>query len=266
MIGKDRIITALWALPLLAAGVVYLPPFGIACVFGLLAAVGQWELYRFHFKDGLPGFAWAGCIAGALVVVGALCPSNPYLYLAIGVALVVLLRMGSSRPMESAITEVGVVVLGLAYVAGMLLHIPLLRDAPVGGIGWLFFLMLVTWSGDAAAYFVGSKIGKTKLTAVSPNKTVEGTLGGIAFSIITAYIGMSFVPGLSLWDPLFIGILMGVLALLGDLVESLFKRGAGVKNSSTLIPAHGGVMDKLDAFLFTAPALYYYLSLVVWVR
>jgi phosphatidate cytidylyltransferase len=262
MIGKDRIITAVWTLPLLAAGVVYLPVWGIACLFGLLAAVGQWELYRFHFKNGLPAFAWVGCIAGALVVAGALGP-HPYLPLALGAALVLILRMGSSRPMESAITEAGVVVLGLAYVAVLLSHFPLLRQAE-GGIGWLFFVMLVTWSGDAAAYFVGSKIGKTKLTAVSPNKTVEGTLGGIVASIIAAYIGMSFVPGLCLWDPLFIGILMGILALLGDLVESLFKRGAGVKDSSTLIPGHGGVMDKLDAFLLTAPGLYYYLTLVVW--
>lgn len=262
MLGKDRIITALWMLPLVAAAVTLTPDWGFALLFGLLAAVGQWELYRFHFRGRLPGFAWIGCVAGLLVVMGVL-QSAAYLPLAAGAALVLVARMGADRPMETALAEAAIVILGLVYVAGLLAHVPLLRGLE-GGIRWVFFLMLVTWANDAAAYYVGSKLGKTKLTAVSPNKTVEGTLGGMLFAVLAAYGGMTFVPDLGPSDPLLIGLIIGLLALLGDLVESLFKRGAGVKDASNLIPGHGGVMDKLDAFLFTAPGLYYYLTLVVW--
>ncbi len=262
MPGKDRIITALWTLPLLTAAVVYAPSWGFALLFGLLAAVGQWELYRFHFKDGLPAVAWLGCFTGLLVVLGTL-EGAVLPVLAASFVLLLVARMGADRPMATALTEAAVVILGLVYVAALLAHVPLLREVQ-GGVRWVFFLLLVTWANDAAAYYVGSKWGKTRLTTVSPNKTVEGTLGGFACAVAAAYAGMTFVSGLCLWDPLFIGLMTGVLALLGDLVESLFKRGAGVKDSSTLIPAHGGVMDKLDAFLFTAPGLYYYLTLTVW--
>ncbi|MBI5137646.1 MAG: phosphatidate cytidylyltransferase [Nitrospirae bacterium] len=263
MIGKERLITAAWALPLLAAALVYLPPAGIAGLVALAAATGQWELYRFHFKGRLPAFAWAGCAVGALVVLGGLSGPNPLLPMAAGTAVILVLRMGAERPMESALAEAAVVVLGVAYVALLLSHVVLLAGAEEG-VRWLFFLLLVTWANDAAAYYIGSRHGRTSLTAVSPNKTVEGTLGGIACSVAAAYLGLLFVPGLDGWDPLCIGLLLGALALLGDLAESLFKRGAGVKDASTLIPGHGGLMDKLDAFLFTAPGLYYYLSLVVW--
>jgi len=109
---------------------------------------------------------------------------------------------------------------------------------------------------------VGSRLGRTRLTEVSPKKTVEGTLGGLAASVAAAYLGWLFVPLAWGWDPLFIGLLLGVAALLGDLVESLFKRAAGVKDSSALIHGHGGVLDKVDSFLFTGPALLYYLSVV----
>jgi len=261
VLGKDRLITAGWMLPLLAAAVIYLPPLGMAAVFGLVATIGQWELYRFHFKGGLPAFAWAGCLAGFMVVVG-MQSATPLLAPVCGVILVLILRLGSDRDMADALGEAAVVVLGLLYVAVLLGHLGLLHQLEEGA-RWLFFLMLVTWSGDAAAYYVGSTMGRRKLTLVSPNKTVEGTLGGIGASIGAAYLGMTFTSGLCWWDPLWIGLLLGVCALLGDLTESLFKRGASVKDSSDLIPGHGGILDKVDAFLYTGPALYYYLTFVV---
>jgi len=260
--GKDRLITAAVALPLLAAAIVWLPGWGLAVLIGLVAAGGQWELYRMHFGAApLPAAAWLGCAAGLAVVATAPSGGAPSV-LAGGVVLVLLARLLSGRPYASALAETGAVVLGLAYVAYLLSHVVLLRVGP-DGVRWVFFLLLVTWTGDAAAYYVGSRFGRTRLTEVSPGKTVEGTGGGLAASVLAAYAGWGFVPGLSAWDPLWIGLLMGGLAVLGDLVESVFKRGAGVKDSSNLIPAHGGILDKVDSFLFTGPALFYYLTAFV---
>ncbi|MDH4229164.1 MAG: phosphatidate cytidylyltransferase [Nitrospirota bacterium] len=266
MLGKDRLITAAVALPLVGAAVAWLPSALFAVLIAAVSAAGMWELYRFRFPGGLTTAAWIAVVAGFFVVAAA--PLHWQL-LAPAVLLVLVARLASGR-VADALGDCGALVLGLVWVALLLSHVPLLHaaadGAEGGGFRWVFFLMLVTWSGDAAAYYTGRTIGRRRLTTVSPNKTVEGTLGGVLASIAAAYLGSLFVPGLSPLDPLAIGLLLGVLALLGDLVESLFKREAGVKDSSNLIPAHGGVLDKLDAFLFTGTGLYYYLAWMVWVR
>jgi phosphatidate cytidylyltransferase len=254
-----RLITAAVALPPLGAAVIWLPPWALALLLGVVAAVGQWELYRMYFPAGaLPACAWLGC-AGGLAVVAAAPAGDAGAALGVGVLAVLIARLFSGRPREGAIPEAAVAVLGMAYVAFLLSHVAALR-AGSHGVRWVFFLLLVTWAGDSAAYFVGSRFGRLRLTEVSPGKTVEGTLGGLAAAIAAAYAGWLFVPFSNPWDPFRLGLLLGVAAVLGDLVESLFKRGAGVKDSSALIPGHGGVLDKLDSFLFTGTALLYYLS------
>lgn len=263
MAGRDRLITAAVALPVLAAGVLLLPPWAFALILGVIAAGGQWELYRMHFPKDMPGAVWPALAGGVLVV--AVTPAGHRLEALVLALLVVLVaRLLSGRPHAAALGETGVLALGLFYVAFLLSHVAALDAA--GGARWVFFLLFVTWSGDASAYWIGSRFGQRRLTEISPGKTVEGTLGGIAASVAAAYVGMTFAPGLSALDPLWIGLSLGVLAVLGDLTESLFKRGAGVKDSGALIPGHGGVLDKLDSFLFTAPALFYYLTAFVWAR
>lgn len=262
MAGRDRLITAAVALPLLAAGVIFLPPWGLALILGGIAAGGQWELYRMHFTGALPGAAWPALAGGVLVVAATPLGYGPTA-LAAAALVVPLVRLLSGRAQATALGETGVLALGLLYVAFLLSHVAALHAAP-HGVRWVFYLLLVTWAGDASAYYVGSRFGRRRLTEVSPGKTVEGTLGGIAASVAAAYLGMTFAPGLSAPDPLWIGLALGVLAVLGDLTESLFKRGAGIKDSGRLFPGHGGVLDKLDSFLFTAPALFYYLTAFVW--
>lgn len=262
MASKGRLLTAAWALPLVAAAVLYLPNCWFALVIGLVAAVGQWELYRMHFKDGLPLFAWAACGVGLLTVASA-SSALPWMWPTLGAIVILSLRLIAARPMPTAIGEAGIAVGGVLYIAVLLSHIAQLHGLDEG-FRWVFLLMAVTWCGDASAYYVGSRIGKTKLTEISPNKTLEGTLGGIVGSIVAACLALPFLPDLCWWHAPVIGLILGVCGAAGDLVESLFKRGAGVKDSSNLIPSHGGIMDKIDSFLFTAPALFYFLSQVVW--
>ncbi|HEU0264987.1 MAG TPA: phosphatidate cytidylyltransferase, partial [Geobacterales bacterium] len=150
-------------------------------------------------------------------------------------------------------------LLGVCYVPLLLSHLVLLR-ALSDGVLWIFLMMTVVMSSDTAAYYVGSAIGRHKLyPAVSPNKSVEGAMGGLAGSVVGALIFRTlFFPSLPLGHLLLVALILGLLAQTGDLFESLLKRSFGVKDSGTLIPGHGGVLDRIDSILFAAPAAYYY--------
>jgi phosphatidate cytidylyltransferase len=166
----------------------------------------------------------------------------------------------SSRPLEQALPGTAVCVLGTLYVgmlSGSLLRLRL--DFEVGA-QLVFFLLLVVWLGDAGAYYVGRSLGRRKLSPrVSPKKTIEGGLGGMATSLVTAtVIHFTFLPEFPLVHALIAAALLSVAGVVGDLAESLWKRSADVKDSGTLIPGHGGFLDRFDSILFTAPILYTY--------
>jgi len=132
--------------------------------------------------------------------------------------------------------------------------------------GWLLTHMLLvlvaTWSTDTFAYFVGTHLGKHKLApVVSPNKSVEGSVGGVAGSILVVLVVGLAGGQLSVLDCVVLGIGIGIIGQLGDLLESAFKRMTGVKDSGRLIPGHGGILDRFDSLYFTAPLVYYYIKL-----
>jgi phosphatidate cytidylyltransferase len=133
--------------------------------------------------------------------------------------------------------------------------------------GYTIIAILATiWICDSAAYYIGSAMGKHKLfPRVSPNKSWEGAIGGFIFSILAAitakYVALEY---LSVGNALVIGVIVGVFGQIGDLVESALKRDAGVKDSSTLLPGHGGVLDRFDSLLFVAPLIYFYLDYIVF--
>lgn len=139
-----------------------------------------------------------------------------------------------------------------------------LDSAPAGG--WIVLLILSIWVCDTAAYIGGSYLGRHKLMPrISPNKSVEGTVLGFIFAVLTAWLCHGwFVQGLRLQDSLIIGAIGGSLGQYGDLFESMFKRDAGVKDSSGLIPGHGGILDRFDSLTITAPALYLYLHFLAF--
>jgi phosphatidate cytidylyltransferase len=118
--------------------------------------------------------------------------------------------------------------------------------------------------GDVGAYFVGNMIGRHSLIPrISPNKTVEGTLGGLAFSLVTAVVSKSYLPSFPYGHLIALGILLGILALIGDLAESLLKRDCGVKDSGTSLSGFGGMLDLIDSLLFTAPIFYFYVEVLM---
>ncbi|MCG8403027.1 MAG: phosphatidate cytidylyltransferase, partial [Firmicutes bacterium] len=129
---------------------------------------------------------------------------------------------------------------------------------------WLIFLLVCTWSSDTGAYLVGRKWGKRKMApSLSPGKTVEGAAGGVLGSLLAAALVAVFYRELPELPVLVLGVLVGVAAQVGDLMESALKRQAGVKDSGRLIPGHGGILDRFDSMLFTAPLVYYYVGLII---
>jgi phosphatidate cytidylyltransferase len=152
---------------------------------------------------------------------------------------------------------------GLIYVGFLGSHLIFLRDAP-NGRDWVLLALFATFATDTAAYLVGRLLGRTKIApAVSPGKTLEGSLGGIAAGIAAVLVlnwaldtgaGAEIIP---------LALLLPLAAQLGDLTESLIKRGAGLKDASRVIPGHGGFLDRIDSLLFTIPLVYYYLTWIV---
>jgi phosphatidate cytidylyltransferase len=164
-------------------------------------------------------------------------------------------------------------VWGLFYPAVFFGFMILLRELPnelgmeykLGG-KWLLLMLIIIWICDTAAYFIGKAVGKHKLFfRISPHKTVEGAVAGLVFSFITAYIfHLTYIEDLTLLQCMIIALIAGTIGQIGDLVESLFKRDAGVKDSSNLLPGHGGMLDRFDAPLFVAPVVYLYLKFIVF--
>jgi phosphatidate cytidylyltransferase len=155
---------------------------------------------------------------------------------------------------------------GLIYIVGGMSFFILLRDfdlKPFDNTKALWLVLLTTWATDTGAYFVGRFIGKNKLAKnISPNKTIEGVFGGIFSSIIVAFLLSSFYGLFSFYWVIY-GILIGVIAIVGDLFESSIKRDMGVKDFGYIIPGHGGMLDRFDSLLFTVPFTYHFICLII---
>lgn len=186
-----------------------------------------------------------------------------------GVFVALLLIPASYVFMKGSIDEAlpssAIAVMATLYV-GMLggSLIRMRGDFPVGP-KLVFFLLIVVWIGDAGAYYTGKALGKHKLSPrISPKKTVEGLVGGIVTSTIAAtVIHFTFFPEFPLPHAVVAGVILSACGVIGDLAESLWKRSADVKDSGTLIPGHGGFLDRFDSIFFTAPILYTHWSLIV---
>lgn len=259
-----RVVTAGVLLPVLWVTIKIAPP----AVFSILAltfiGVACWECCRMFAGDGGRPFTGLG-VAGGLAVVWSFVgfdpsygPELPLIWLT-ALTLIVAMWKGSS-PQEMLQTVVATlfpvlfVGLALAFLVG-------LRGMPGNdGEDLLMLLFACVIFADTAAFYVGTAVGKRPMAPViSPNKSWEGGVAGVAASVLAALIAhFWFYQRLPLLHALFLGGVLGIAAVLGDLAESMVKRSAGVKDSSHLLPGHGGVLDRMDSLLFAGPLLYYY--------
>jgi phosphatidate cytidylyltransferase len=204
-----------------------------------------------------------------------------FLFSILGILYLSALILVIKGKTEGATSNLALSLLGFFYVAGLFSYLILLREMPsriildrfaslttsykMGGV-WIVYLLLCIWSCDTFAYFIGAPLGKHPLSPrVSPKKTVEGFGGGILGAIAAAFFShFVFFSSAQLKDLLIISMIVAFVGQVGDLTESLFKRDAQFKDTSNIIPGHGGILDRFDSLLFVSPLVYYYLKFVVY--
>ncbi len=174
----------------------------------------------------------------------------------------------AGREKTGRVTMIPFMVLGPVYVGFLLSHGLALRELD-GGAGyardWLLFTVLVTFATDTGAFFTGKAVGRHLMVpAVSPGKTWEGAIGGFVLATgVAAGLGALLDLDAAVWQAALVGVAVGAMAQLGDLAESRIKRAAGVKDAGSILPGHGGVLDRLDSIVFTLPVVYYLVALVL---
>jgi phosphatidate cytidylyltransferase len=224
---------------------------------------GLREFYRLTLPENRLREKAAGVALGLLFPVGVYFGQEETVLTVMALAVVVLFILFVAKPgrLDAVASHLAITLFGVIYVGFLLSYILFVGIQP-RGTHWVFFLLFTVWSGDTIAYFTGTLIGKHKLyPKISPKKSVEGLLGGLAGSIAAALLFQGFLlPDVGFIHAVLLGFFMMILGQVGDFGESMIKRSVKVKDSSRLIPGHGGVLDRIDSFLFTAPFLYYYLQ------
>lgn len=269
-----RTLTAVIAAPL-ALAILYVGDWALAALLAVVSALAARELFNMAEHRGVRPLVGVGmALAGILpllvhahfrgvfttpLVVG------PVLVLAV-LALAIWQRGVDGRPLAA----VAVTIFGVIYTGGMFSYGYLLRydrytipAEPLAGTALVAFPVVLTWVSDIGAYFVGRALGRRKLIpSVSPGKTVAGAIGALVACAVVSplyvrwVLGPAAQLGMTVGRAIVFGVIISIAAQLGDLAESLLKREAGVKDSSHLIPGHGGVLDRLDAMIFTLPVAY----------
>ena len=256
---KTRLITAFFLIPLIL-GSVY---FGGLVIFGLVSAallVAGYDWLEMARHAGDQPLSWLGLALIALILLDAQAQSDFARALLAG-ALVASLTIGVLRPREGWLAGWAITIAGALYVGWFGAYFLFVRALP-NGIVWTMLALVTAWLTDTGAYLAGTRLGRHKFfPAISPKKTWEGAIGGWIAAPLTM-LALGWLFSLPLLHCAILGFLIGIAATFGDLAESLLKRQTGVKDSSNIVPGHGGMLDRLDSLLFTAVVTFYYL---VWV-
>jgi phosphatidate cytidylyltransferase len=276
----QRLLSAAILLPLLVV-VIWWSVWSVAAIVGLATVVGLIELYGVLRQGGYQPRIVVG-VASALAIVlaiwfqamGGVDVLMPLVTCLIIIGLVVELAYPQQ---PGSLPAWGLTFAGAFYIAWLLSHFILLRSfnapplhvsifTPLGmqpGVAWIYYVCAITWLQDTSAYFVGRLFGRHKLAPIlSPKKTWEGAAGGMFGAILTGIVCVPLLGlPITLLQGALLGLIGGIVGPLGDLSESLIKRQVGLKDAGNLIPGHGGILDRADSLLFTAPILYYLIRL-----
>lgn len=269
---KKRIITSIWFVSLLVVVVWFggEPGFtALMVVFSILAAL---EFYHMVAGSKVSPLSCFGLVWVSLFILSrnsqVISALEPYLNAALITPLLLttavippLFWLLSRRQKEGAFATWAWTIAGILYIGWLLSHMVALRGLE-DGRNWVFFVLFVTWLSDTTAFFTGRRLGRHKLApSISPGKTWEGAIGGIGGAIAMSVLFFTPTPfqlSLAYWQVIPLSIGVSVLGQAGDVVESLLKRNMGAKDSGTLMPGHGGILDRMDSMIFAGVLVYYY--------
>lgn len=256
-----RVLSAIVLLPVVL-GAAYLGGPSFAVAVAVAALLAGYEFYRMMRKAGYEPFYLAGLALIAVLMLDAYYPNQGISrWGAAGAVMLLMVWQILRGGAQGFLANWALTLAGALYVAGLAGHLISVRNLPQG-LGWLLLTFATTWTCDTAAYFAGKWWGKRGFFAhVSPHKTREGAIAGFLAGTLSTVIAGRWM-GLFLWQSLALGALLVLGITFGDLSESLLKRQVGVKDSGSLIPGHGGVLDRIDSLLFAGVIVYYF---VVWV-
>ena len=262
--SAKKIIVALVLLPFFIALIGWGKPWMLLVVALVLGAgLGGWESAKIAFGDNDRSFQYLSILLSMVLCLASSTGNEMNIVIAlIGSFFVAFLLAGLvSADLSQALPRTAKTMFVAIYPGLLMGYLVALKSyEPIAnGCKLVMVLFALVWINDAGAYFAGNFFGKRKLAPrISPNKTWEGAIGGFSAAVILgALIGM-FSPFYNFQQGLILGVVLGVVGPLGDLVESAIKRGAGVKDSGTLLPGHGGILDRIDSVIACAPILYYY--------
>jgi len=261
-----RILVAVLSIPVLL-GLSYWGKIPFLLFIILIGTFSFYEFAEMVKNKGTNIHKSLGILAVVLLIANAYFQLIDFQLLVLSEIIIIFL-IELFRDKGSAIQNIGSTMVGLFYIGLFSSTIIMIREVYSGSLhyndgGLLIISIFITlWVTDSAAYFLGSAFGKHKLfPRVSPNKSWEGAIAGFIFAMITMIVLQTFLlTFLNLTDAVVLGIIVGLFGQIGDLIESLIKRDAGVKDSSNIIPGHGGIFDRFDSLIFSSPFVFIYIA------
>jgi len=255
-----RLIVAVVLLPVIYLYIMYLSAGYFYLLLIFLTFIAMSEFYSMYRVTGI--LRYAGLFFGAFILSISYVSEDLLIDVVIlSIMVIIGIRLFAKRNPLSSLNDISPSILGLLYIPGLFVFQMQIRRL---GPEWIIFLYASVWASDTLAYYLGTWFGKKKLyIEVSPNKTVVGAAGSIVGGLASALLlRVTIVPGLTSSSAVLVGLIMGTISVIGDLVESMFKRDAGVKDSGIIVPGHGGILDKIDGPLFAGPMLYWMLKVM----
>jgi phosphatidate cytidylyltransferase len=278
---KLRVLTAAILIPLVIAAIWWGPEWLIAIVTGCIAIMALFEFFSIAARHGVQAYRLWSCLGAAGIIVqqsyasrmasvirlGDLLDRSPRItmefILYVFVLGAALIALGTQRSLTEVLPSISISVAGLVFVVLPFSAVVRLHGVDILGPRLLLFTVVMVWAGDTCAFFVGREIGRWKMSPlISPNKTWEGAGANFLGALFVAAV-FGYWTGIQPAHMLGMAAIGSIAGQIGDLFESAWKRSAGVKDSGTILPGHGGMLDRIDALILAAPAVWYYFEWVI---
>lgn len=266
-----RFLSGIILFPIVAILMVYGNKYIVDIVVSIVAIMSIHEFYKaFHTSGKAHPINWIGYLAAAMISIIHIVPISWVLRtigLLLPTSILILFAYVIATNGKRNIMDIAITFLGIFYIAIFLMFIPIIRENLSNGKILVWFVFFSAWCTDIFAYLIGKNFGKHHFTEISPNKTIEGSIGGTVGAVIMVIIyaivcNNIFNTELNYIYVAVVGILLSLVSQLGDLAASSIKRYTGIKDFSNLIPGHGGMLDRIDSIIFIAPFAYFLLTLI----